>query len=52
MKKVEVIIRYALDSQGQVRPGFPIRFGAIEMPVVCADIAQDSYLEIVYLKVY
>ena len=45
-----VISRYALNSKGQVRSGFPIRFGAIEMPVVCADVAQDSYLEIVYIR--
>lgn len=39
--------RYAVNSQGKIRPGFPVHFGPIEMGVVCADIANDSYLEIV-----
>ena len=39
--------RYAVTSQGIIRPGFPVHFGPIEMDVVCADIANDSYLEIV-----
>ena len=39
--------RYAVNSQGKIRSGFPVHFGQIEMGVVCADIANDSYLEIV-----
>lgn len=36
-----------MNSQGKVRPGFPVHFGPIEMGVVAADISNDSYLEIV-----
>ena len=37
----------AVDQQGKPRRGFPVRFNEIRMGVVCADVANDAYLEIV-----
>ena len=36
-----------MNEKGAIRSGFPVHFGPIEMPVVCADVADDSFLEIV-----
>ena len=38
---------YALDNHGRPRRGFPVHFGEIQMAPVAADIAGDSYLEII-----
>ena len=39
--------RFAVDQHGNPRRGFPVRFNEIRMGVVCADVANDAYLEIV-----
>lgn len=39
--------RFAVNEKGETRRGFPVRFNEIRMGVVCADVANDAYLEIV-----
>ena len=36
-----------MNEKGETRRGFPVRFNEIRMSVVCADVANDAYLEIV-----
>ena len=38
---------YAVNEKGIPKKGFPVSFAEIQMSPVCADIAKDSYLEII-----